>query len=803
MNVREALQERVLVFDGAMGTLLQARGVLSPGSPPELVNVKHPDVIREIHEGYVSAGSDIIETNTFGANRIKLAEFKLENQLAEIISAAVREAKKAARGRALVAGSMGPTGLFVEPVGDLSFDDAVEIFTEVAEIFLNEGVDLFNIETMMDVKELRAAVVAIRQLSRDIPVFAMMTFQEDMRTVLGTTPEAAGVLLNALPVDVIGANCSLGPDGILEALIRMAPYTSKPLIFQPNAGLPVVKNGVTVYPAEPRELSSYVEQAVVAGARVIAGCCGTTPEHVKALRSAADSLVYNLEDRAQRLRYLHALSSRTNIREYGKKLMLIGERLNPTGKKHLIEALRAGDISVVREEARKQTEAGAHVLDVNVSIPGADEVQLMKKVVHAVNVTSPLPLSLDSSSVKGLEAGVKSVDGKPLLNSTTCEEEKFIQIIELAKLYGAAVVVLPLSGAGVPRKAGERLKLAEWAVEKARGLNFPLSEMFFDPIVLTVSSDAAAPAETLKTLRGYKQKSLYTIMGLSNVSFGLPARRVINAAFLAMAGWEGVDAVILNPLDKDIMDTLSAVQLLTGKDRGAKAYIERMAGKEGSSATPVETPAEELSLEERLKQAVIQGEKEAAVQLTRDMLEGGVDPLVIGNEHLVSALAVVGKKFAAQEFFLPQVMQSAEAVKAAFEVLRPALKRSRRKAGRKIVFATVEGDVHDIGKNIVITLLEANGFDVVDLGKNVKTEEIVRAVERERPDAVALSALMTTTMGAMKKVIEELRKKGLDIPVAVGGACVTPEFAREIGASMYAADALEAVKVFKEHLGVN
>lgn len=795
---KEELREKILIFDGGMGTLLQAKSLLEKGKIPELINLEKPEAIYEIHRNYIRAGSQIIETNTFGANPIKLSEYGLEKKVKEIISSALKQAKFASRGRVYVAGSIGPTGKFLQPLGNLTFEEAVENYSITAEVFLNEGVDLFNLETFMDTKELRAAVVAIRKLSEDVPVIAMMTFQENLRTVLGTSPESAGVLLQALPVDVIGANCSLGPDGIYEVLRRMTPYTNKPLIFQPNAGLPLIQAGRTIYPAQPQDLAKYVDDCVALGTRIFAGCCGTGPEHISALKEAVKNVSIKLNDRTSKTSYRTALSSRTKVVEYGRdRCIIIGERINPAGRKKLQELLKKGNLTPVREEARAQKDAGAEVIDINVSVPDVDEAELMRKSVMEAELAVDLPLCIDSSDVRCLEEGIKNYAGKPLLNSATCEAEKLKKVINIAKLYGAGLVILPIDEKGIPPGVDGRVKIARRAINYLKKQNFPLPEVFFDALVLTVSSDTRNPSITLKTLEEYRKMGVFSIAGLSNVSFGLPEREIINKAFLSMAMEKGLNAVILNPLDENLMKAYYAVNLLLGRDEGASNFLKKMKPeKKFEGVQKAEQPHEHLKI------SIINGDKEQTEALTKKLLENGWDPLKISNEVLIPALEVVGEKFASSEFFLPQVILSAEAVKCAFNILRPFIKKENKKIGKKILFATVEGDVHDIGKNIVITLLESHGFDVIDLGKNVKTDEIIRKAEELKPDIIALSALMTTTMPAMKRVIEKLNEKKIDIPVAVGGACVTKEYAQKIGAKVYAEDALRAVEEFKKFFGL-
>ncbi|HBG45807.1 MAG TPA: 5-methyltetrahydrofolate--homocysteine methyltransferase [Deltaproteobacteria bacterium] len=800
-DFRKALASKQLVFDGATGTMLQRLG-LKPGGCPDELCLKDPALVRKVHSAYIGAGSDIVTTNTFGGNRPKLMEYGLEGRLAEINIAAARCARDEAGSSRFVAGGLGPTGRFVEPVGEMPFDEAFSVFKEQAQALKEGGADLVIIETMMDIREMKAAIMGAK--STGLPVVATMTFDETMRTVLGTSPEAFAVMAESLGADVIGANCSLGIEGICKAVAAISKVCSLPLIAQPNAGIPVLKGTETVFPASPEEMAAYVPRLVEAGVRILGGCCGTTPEHIKMMGEAFRGIT----PAAGRKAGFTALSSRSSVTLFGAGLspIIIGERINPTGRKVLAQEIKEGKTAGIRNEARQQETAGANALDVNVGVPGIDEVFAMGSAVFAVNGNSSLPIVIDSSSPEAVLAGLKAVDGKPLINSISGEEKKLTSILPLAAEYGAAVLGLTLDDDGIPETAEGRLKVAEKMLERALKAGLRKEDLIVDCLAMTVSAAPESAKETLKAIRLVKERlGLTTVLGVSNISFGLPAREVINASFLTMAIEAGLDAAIINPNNKAMMDAFHASLVLLNKDLRAERYIKRHQAlteaavpKEAAAAPSTPAPA---GLVERLKKAVVHGDEENIVGLVEEALKEGWEPMKISNEALVPGLEEVGRLFASNRYYLPQVMLSADTMKKAFARLKKEIHGKKGASLGRVLLATVEGDIHDIGKNIVATLLENHGFEVIDLGKNVPSDRIVEEAEKNKVDIVGLSALMTTTVLEMDIVIKRLKEKGIKALTIVGGAVVTQEFSDKIGADQYGGDALGAIDKIKRMVG--
>ena len=796
------LNKRQLVFDGATGTMLQRLG-LKPGGCPDELCLKDPELVKKVHRAYVEAGSDIVTTNTFGANRAKLEEYSLEGALRDINVAAARCAREAVGDRRFVAGGIGPTGRFVEPVGDMPFEDALAIFSEQARALKEGGADLIIIETMMDIKEMKAAIMGAK--STGLPVVATMTFDETMRTVLGTPPESFAIMAAALGADCIGANCSLGIEGIHKAVLAMSRVVSIPLIAQPNAGLPMLKGTETVFPASPEEMAAFVPRLVEAGVRVLGGCCGTTPEHIKMMGDA----FRGIQPAGKRPAGFTALASRTSFTLFGAALpaIVIGERINPTGRKAFAAEIKEGKTTGIRNEARGQEAAGAHALDVNVGVPGIDEVASMRRAVFAVNENSVLPAVIDSSNPEAVLAGLRAVDGRPLVNSISGEEKKLETILPIAREYGAAVLGLALDDDGIPDTAEGRVRVVEKMLERVLKAGMRREDLVLDCLAMTVSAAPLSAMETLKAIRMVKEKlGLSTVLGVSNISFGLPAREIINSNFLTMAIEAGLDAAIINPNNKAMMDAYHASLVLLNRDLRAERYIKRhQALTESAPAAPKEAAAAcaPAGIGEKLKQAIIQGDEENIVSLVEEALKQGWEPLKISNEALVPGLEEVGRLFASNRYYLPQVMLSADTMKKAFARLKVEMKGKRGPALGKVLLATVEGDIHDIGKNIVATLLENHGFEVIDLGKNVPADRIVEEAEKNKVDIVGLSALMTTTVLEMDTVIKRLRDKGIKALTIVGGAVVTQEFSDKIGADQYGGDALSAIEKMKRMVKEN
>jgi 5-methyltetrahydrofolate--homocysteine methyltransferase len=793
----QAINERVLVLDGAMGTMLQERG-LAPGASPEGMNLEQPEVVEAVHREYVTAGADIIVTNTFGGNRPKLANYGLEEQVGEINRAGVEICRRAAGENTFVAASVGPTGRFLEPVGDAGFAEMVAVFREQITALAEAGADLISFETFLDIRELRAAIIAAKEVC-SLPLMALMTFDDAGRTVLGTPPEAAAVTLDALGVDVIGSNCGLGIDGIYDILEKMRRVTTLPLIAQANAGLPELRDGVTVFPGTPEEMTAYHQRLITLGVRVIGGCCGTTPAHIEAMQNALAQYDQQWQPAARR----GFLSSRTRVAEVGGEAAcaVIGERINPTGKKGYSAELREGKTAYIRREAQEQVAAGADLLDVNCGAPGVDEPAALEAAVFAASGVTGTPLVLDSSSPEALEKGLQAADGKVLINSVSGEEKSLQAILPLAKKYGAAIIGLALDGGGIPETAADRLAVARLILERALELGIPREDVFIDCLTLTVSAEQKRAAETLQALRLVRDElGLATVLGVSNISFGLPSRPVLSASFFTLALEAGLKAAIINPKEERMMDALRAVKVLLGQDLRAEAYIAHYGKQLAAPAAAVPAGDQPLPIREALAKAIIEGDKDAIVGLVEQAFNEGLEPMQISNEGLLPGLEEVGKRFGKNQVFLPQVMLSAETMQAGFTRIKEEIRGQEMESLGKILMATVEGDIHDIGKNIVCTLLENHGFEVIDLGKNVPAARIIEQAQAHQVDAVGLSALMTTTLQQMEVTIEALRKAGVKVFTMVGGAVVTESYADEIGADLYAADALEAVDKVKQLL---
>jgi 5-methyltetrahydrofolate--homocysteine methyltransferase len=845
MGLLGVLGKGVLVFDGAMGTALQSMG-LPPGLCPEAWCLEKPAMVAEVHRRYVEAGARAVETNTFGATPARLAHYGLEGKVREINVAAVRIAREAVQGRALVAGSMGPLGVLVEPLGDLSFDRAYEAFSAQARALAEARPDFIIIETVADLNEMRAAILACKDNAPGIRIIAQMTLDANGRSFTGTGPETAGLVMQSMGADVVGFNCSVGPDLLVDPVARLARVARVPVSVQPNAGLPrLTSDGRTEFPMGPEEFASYGPKLVAAGASIVGGCCGTTPEHIRLLSGAVAGLkplaastlspgrlagleralpgftaklVAGLGPGALGCEF--ALTSRTYpVFAVEEDLpIIIGERINPTGRKALSRDIKEGAFIQVRQEARAQAAAGARVLDVNVGVPLIDEAQAMAKAVRAVQEAVPLPVSLDSASLPALEAGLKAFVGKALINSFSLEEGKADRILPLASRYGAAVLGLTIDERGIPATAEERLDIARRLVEKAVSYGIPAWDVVIDPLALTAGAQQDQAVETLKAIRIIRSElGCRTSLGVSNVSYGLPNRPFLNAVFLNMALASGLDMAIINPTDERMMDTVRAARVFLNRDRSAKEYISAVAaslpsapsrlqlGGAGASAGSAAAQQEAQGPGRKAYDAVLQGDKEAIVPLVEQALSDGTPAAEILNGYLIPAINEVGRLFGAGVYFLPQLMLSAAAMKAAFEFLKPEMARARAAgeesatqdegAGQRgvVVMATVQGDIHDIGKNIVAVLLENHGFKVIDLGRDVKPETILEEARRAGADMVCLSALMTTTMPGMKDVIDLFAREDFDCPVLIGGAATTRSFADQIGAKGYGRDAQEAV----------
>lgn len=791
MKIVEELKEHCLLFDGAMGTMLQSRG-LPVGMEPEYFNLSHPEVVTEIHSEYVKAGADIITANTFQANRSKL---KAE-ELPAIIQAAIRLAK-AAKPK-YVAYDMGPVGQLMAPMGTLSMDQAYEIFKEQAVLAEKAGADLIVVETMADLLETKAAILAIKE-NTSLPIFCTMTFQEDHRTFVGTDPLTAVLTLQGLGVDAVGVNCSLGPAELQPIVDVFLKYAKLPVMVQANAGLPEMENGQTVYPISVKDYGIEAAKLLQKGVRIIGGCCGTMPEFIRVLRELIDQLepVDIVPERVTAV----TSGSQTVILNDG--LHLIGERINPTGKKRLKEALRSKDVSYILKEALLQVEAGADILDVNVGLPEIDEYSMMKQAVQEIQGIVTVPLQIDSSSVEAIASGARYYNGRPLINSVNGKADNMAAVFPIVKKYGGVVLGLTLDESGIPDTAEKRLAVAEKIVKTAATYGIPKEDIMIDPLVLTASAQQDQVMVTLETLKLVREKlGVLTVAGLSNVSFGLPNRELLNGTFLAAAVGCGLNAPIVNPLSEYLMNTVRALKVLNNQDHEAKDFIERSQTASFSEKKAAVSLKETTPASGNLKELILKGQKHETPAVTRKLLET-LTPLDIVNQFFIPALNEVGELFGRGRLFLPQLIQSAEAVQHSQEVLKQyfdAHGQTQESKG-KILLATVEGDIHDIGKNIVKMVLENYGYDIIDLGRDVPVETVVDTIREQDIKLTGLSALMTTTVQNMKRTIEAVKAAGLETTFMVGGAVLNEEYREFVGADHYAKDALASVAIAQKVLG--
>lgn len=796
--------EEFLVLDGAMGTQLQERG-LAAGELPELLCLTHPETVTGVHAAYVAAGADAVTTNTFGANAAKLGDAAT---VEEVFSAAVACARAA--GPRYVAADLGPTGQLLEPMGTLPFEGAYELFARQVRAADAAGADLFVIETMADLAEAKAALLAVRENS-SLPAFVTMTFQEDGRTFLGTTPEAAALTLSSLGADAVGVNCSLGPAEVAPLVGRMLPWAKCPVMVQANAGLPRVDGDVTVYDVGPEEYAAAVAGMLDAGVSIVGGCCGTTPEHTAAERALLAGRAPVA--REARDRFAVAGPQRVVALEEGQ-VGVIGERINPTGKRLMKEALRTGNHDHVVAEAIAQERAGAQILDVNAGLPEIDERAVMCRLVSELLSVTTLPLQIDSSDPAVVEAAVRGYPGKPLINSVNGKAESLAAVVPIAARYGCALVGLTLDEDGIPPTAEGRLAVARKIVAATDAAGIPRHDVAIDCLAMAASTDQTAPGTILSAIRAVKAElpGVRAVLGVSNISFGLPFRPLLNATFLAAALGAGLDLAIINPGARRMMDVVDSWRVLSGEDEQARFYVEHYAdrsdavpvptapaeGEGGGAPAPAGLPEDPV---ERARALVIDGRGGPMADAMSEVLRDH-DALFAVNEVLVPALDEVGRRFEAGSFFLPQLMASAEAAKAGFEAIRASVPAGEASAGKgPVVVCTVRGDIHDIGKNIVRMLLENYGFEVIDLGRDVDPEVVARTVEERHVRLAGLSALMTTTVPAMAETIELLRERAPWCRVVVGGAVLTPEYAQMVGADYYAKDATETARIAAEVLG--
>ncbi len=791
----ERLGKELLYFDGGMGTLLQSKG-LKPGELPEVWNLEHTEEIVDIHRQYYEAGSDIVLTNTFGANALKFHDSKYA--LKDIVTAAVANVKKAASlgvhdGREVyTALDIGPTGKLLKPMGDLAFEDAYEAFKEVVKYGEDAGVDLIHIETMSDTYEVKAAVLAAKE-NTDLPVFATMIFDEKGKLLTGGDVPSVVAMLEGLRVDALGINCGMGPEQMLPILSEIMEYTSIPVIVKPNAGLPKQRDGEVYYDVVPRQFAQTMQKVLQLGASVIGGCCGTTPEHIRVMIQGVQS----------RQLQRPVPTDKTIVSSYGKavllgqKPMIIGERINPTGKKKFKQALKEHDMDYILKEGITQQDRGAHILDVNVGLPDIDEVAMMKEVITELQSVTSLPLQIDTVDIKAMEAAMRIYNGKPMVNSVNGKQESMDQVFPLIQKYGGVVIGLTIDEEGIPNTAEGRIKIAGKIIKEAEKYGIQKKDIVIDVLAMTISSEPDGAKVTLEALKGVREAyGVCTVLGVSNISFGLPYRPAINSNFYTMAMQNGLSAGIINPSSEDMMRSYYSFCALMNYDENCEEYIQKY-GNQQISTTSI------MSSELTLKSAIEKGLKEEAHHATRELLKSQ-EPLEIINQHLIPALDVVGKGFEKGIIFLPQLLMSADAAKIAFAVLKDVLAQNGGDVQKKdkVILATVKGDIHDIGKNIVKVLLENYSFDVIDLGKDVPPETIVDCAIREDVKLIGLSALMTTTVVSMEDTIKLLRQKKPECKVMVGGAVLNQDYADMIGADFYGKDAMQSVyyaqRVFSE-----
>ena len=794
-EILELIQKRVLILDGATGSQLQARG-LPHGVCPEQWCLEYPEHIKEVHTGYKAAGSDMISTFTFGANRFKLFEYGFDD-VHGMNKGLARIAREAVGNEILVAGDIGPMGRFIEPFGEVSFEDAVAVFKEQVRGLLEGGVDMFMIETMLDIQEARAALIAVREITESFTIVTM-TYERGGRTLSGTDSVSALITLQALGADAVGCNCSTGPQDMLPLIEAMKPFAKVPLVAKPNAGLPRLVEGRTIFEMGAEEFGAFGKAFVAAGVNLLGGCCGTAPDHIRVMASQ----VADAKPIAPLAASISALSSarRNVILHKDTPLVIIGERINPTGKPALQEELKEGKFSLVRQFAREQEQDGAMLLDVNVGTPGIDEVKTIRDAVCLLSTMSDLPLVIDSSNVEAVEAALRIYPGRALINSIPGEVAKLKRLLPLAKKYGAMFILLPLTDDGIPRTSTERKAVILQMYREVHAQGFFKEDIVVDALAMTVSTDQAAASETLNTIEWCaKEFGVRIVIGLSNVSFGLPERRWINAGFLAMAAARGLSLAIANPGSEELMSIKLATDVLRNKDKGAKAYIEKY-GNMQIKVGNVVSETHDSPIELVVHNAILEGNREEISAFLDRALGKGIAPDALVNEIMIPAIRQVGDLYEQKTYFLPQLIASAETVQKGFARLEPLISAETKgqKKGR-IIMATVKGDIHDIGKNIVCLMLKNNGFEVIDLGKDVPHETIIDAMKKHQPDLVGLSALMTTTMVKMQEVIERAKDSGLTCPFMVGGAVVTRTYAESIGAA-YAKDGVEAVKVAEGHI---
>lgn len=799
---KELIEKQLLFLDGATGSNLQKRGMPS-GVCPEKWILENEDIFIGLQKEYVEAGSNVLYAPTFTSNRVKLQEFGLEDQIREMNHKLVALSKRAADGKAFVAGDLTMTGLQLKPMGTLDFEELVDIYKEQITYLVEAGVDLLIVETMMSLQESRAALIAAKEVC-DLPVMVTMTFEADGRALYGTDVLTAAVTLESLGADAFGVNCSTGPVQMIPLFEKIQSAVKLPLIAKPNAGMPTLdEEGNTIYGLGCEDFAKEVRMLWEKGASILGGCCGTTPEHIQAMISLMKEETPILRSYEKKC---HVTSERMTVSfDVDSPFMIIGERINPTGKKKLQEELRQGSMELVLEFAGQQEEKGASILDVNMGMSGIDEKELMLKAIEELSMATNLPLSIDSSHVEVCEAALRRYPGRAILNSISLEQEKIEKLLPIAKKYGAMFVLLPLSDKGLPESLEEKITIINTILEKAFALGFTKEDIVVDGLVTTVGANKMAALETLETIRYCKENGLTTTCGLSNISFGLPERIVVNTTFLTMAVQAGLTMAIANPNQDLLVAAAFASDLLLNKEESDIRYIEKMQDISISATAVSKAEGSEkkgaTKVKNLLYEMVLKGKKNTIAEETENLLRGGADANDLLNNSLLPAINDVGDLFDKGKYFLPQLIASAEAMKNSVEVLQPRLLQESDKTDMPtVVFATVEGDIHDIGKNLVVLMLQNYGYNVIDLGKDVSKEVIVEKTMETKAAIIGLSALMTTTMQEMKEVVTYAKEKNCDAKIIIGGAVITEDYKEQIGAHGYAKDAAEAVKVVKSLL---
>ncbi len=786
MTIKDKLSKEIIIFDGAMGTMLQSKN-LPKDVLPESFNTTHPEVITDIHRQYLAAGSDVITANTFGANLLKFSK----DELKRVIDGAISCAEKAKEGfnDKYIALDIGPLGRLLAPFGDLSFEEAYDIFAETIKI-ANDRTDLVIIETMYDSFETKAAVLAAKE-NCSLPIFVSNVYDENKKLMTGADALAMVAILEGLRVDAIGLNCSLGPDKMLSILPDFAKYSSTPILIMPNAGLPKVVDGKTVFDVTEDEFVSCMEKAVDMGARIVGGCCGTNPDYIRKLAKALKSKAPKAIEKKN-----HTLvSSYTHAVKWGNSPVLIGERINPTGKSRVNQAFRDNDLSFILSEGIYQQKAGANMLDVNCGLPEIDEAKVLESTVKALQGVTDLPLVIDTADPKALEKTLRIYNGKPLINSVNGKQESMDSVLPLAKKYGAAVVALTLDEKGIPETADERIKITEKIINEAAKYGIDKKDIIVDALTMAISADQNAAKVTLDTIKGVTKMGINTVLGVSNISFGLPLRDKVNSEFFALAIGAGLKGAIMNPHSQLMMNAAKNPNT-SSYDTFAEEIIEKVMSEQSSGTTTVSAKSDNLTL----KEAVESGLTDKARELAKLQLET-TEPLELVKSQIIPALDKVGEGFEKGNIYLPSLLMSAEATKAAFAEVKEKIQESGNKAtnGRRLVIATVKGDIHDIGKNIVKLLLENYGYEVVDLGKDVPVDVIVESAVKNDVKMVLLSALMTTTVTSMESTIKALKEKAPHIKTMVGGAVLSEEYAKMINADFYAKDAMQSVRLCDEY----